>query len=127
MRNTKQDILKMFLCIVIFSFMGCAAQQLNQQSFNINVSNSFYSAGKIYDATRQSLKELDKKGMLTIEQKIKIIDYAEDFWLAYQVALDSYETYLQTNNQAMVYSSLATLSKALGNFLKYSQTLQGSK
>lgn len=114
-------------CLIVLALLigivGCAANQ----SFEKNAYNTLASAAETYTATMSSAAELYKKDLITDTEKDRIIEYGGTFWVAYQVAVDALAEYLRTKDKAGVYSSMASLSKALSAFLTYAQTILEDK
>lgn len=108
------------LLFILIALTACATQQ----SFSRMTFNSLETSTQFYIAARKSLAELDAKGILTQEQKIKIVLYAHKFWEAHQAALDAYDKYLDTKDESIVYLALSSLTTALNKFIEYSDNLE---
>jgi len=114
--------MKRFAIILVLVLMVTACATA---SFSKNTYDTLASSADAYRASMQSAGDLYSNGMITEEQKTKIIVYGEDFWLAYHTAVDALEAYQLNRDHAGVYTALATLSTALGSFLEYAQSLRG--
>lgn len=123
MKRQKQTTIFILYIICILGLVGCAASR----SLSVTTSNILESSAITYNEARKSLAALDAKKLLTKEQKIEIIKHAENFWIAYHVAFDAYELYLETKDKQTIHSSLAALSKALGSFLEYARKIESKK
>lgn len=114
------EVLKRSIIILcIMGLAGCATA-----SFTKNTYDTLATAAETYRAAMGSASDLYSKGLINDEQKEKIIEYGEDFWLAWHAARDALEAYQDTQDKAGVYQSLAMVSKALGSVLEYVQGLQ---
>lgn len=74
----------------------------------------------------RSVADLYKQGKITDEEKAKVLEIANQYWVAYHTASDALEAYMAVESEAnekKLSLAMVEFSKVLGNFMAYVQPL----
>jgi len=84
--------------LVIFNVMasGCDVRYARFDDNNeVRLYKTLKASAEAYNGARLALRQYDRTKPFTPEQKAKIEQYAEDYRLAYHLALEAWEMYRQ--------------------------------
>ena len=111
-------VLVLVLATIMFS---CA-------TFKENTYKSLYSAGVTYDVAMKVAVDLKNEGKISEPQWVVVMTIANDYYVAYHVAVDAFETYIKTDATAdkdKLAVALADMSGKLSKIVDYVNRLQG--
>jgi len=121
--NARKKLLTTYICTALIIMTGCATGTITRTAYN-----TLASSAEAYDATMTSLSQLYEKGEIGDVERTMAIQYGERFWVAYHTAVDALDAYYNgsgsvEHKKSTVYAAMAALSRALGQFLEYSQAI----
>ena len=94
------------LLLMLNLMYGCAGRQLTPDS-EVQLYKALKSSATAYSAAREVLREWDKTHPFTDEEKAQIEAYAEDYRLAYHLALEAWEMWRRGEASEMAWVQAA--------------------
>ena len=122
-KKLQQAFLVGVLLVFAFAFVGC--DTLVRDSYRtLSVSSA------TYEASMRSAADLFKQDRITLEQKEKILEIANQYWAAFHAATDLLEAYViveSADGEQRLIVAMAEFMKVFGRFMDYVQPLIGGK
>ena len=122
-KKFQQAFLLGVLLVFVFALTGC--NTLVRDSYRtLSVSSA------TYEASMRSAADLFKQGRITLEQKEKILEIANQYWAAFHTATDLLEAYViveSVDAEQRLVVAMAEFMKVFGRFMNYVQPLIGGK
>lgn len=109
----RMSVVVVFLVMAIFIMAGCA-------SFTGNAYKTLTTSATVYESTMAAAGDAYKQGLITDEDKAKIISIADKYWTAYHasvIALEVYERTKSTANKSKAEAALVEVSRVYGELL----------
>jgi len=110
------------LVLVALAFMVSCA------TFKENTYKSLYSAGVTYDVAMKTAVDLKGEGKISDAQWVVVMAVANDYYVAYHVAVDAFETYIKTDtaeDKDKLAVALADVAGKLSKIVDYVNRLRG--
>ncbi len=115
----KKQLAALVGLIFIVALVSCATLVKNS-------SRTLSVASIAYEVSMKSANELYKQGKITEEEKVKILEIANPYYVAYHTASDALVAYMAVEseeNEEKLSLAMVEFSKVLGNFMAYVQPL----
>ena len=117
MKNKTTKILHLFLLVSILWFSGCTL--LKSNNLKTNMYNTFKTLEVVYIQGMELSAELYRQGLLSTEQKEKIIQTGDAFRLSYEAAAEAFRAYVMAptpDNENRMFRVIAVMLESESAF-----------
>ena len=117
MKNKTTKILHLFLLVSILWFSGCTL--LKSNNLKTNMYNTFKTLEVVYIQGMELSAELYRQGLLSTEQKEKIIQTGDAFRLSYEAAAEAFGAYVMAptpDNENRMFRVIAVMLESESAF-----------